>query len=218
MTIAAEETDATEVGAGERVAFIGRTGSGKSFLARALLADVRRLVVFDPKGSLGKPEWGLDLWDSPDASRVQQAEFRLRVRTPLDGNWDPWIWPLMREENITLYVDEVYGVVSGSQPSDALRAIITRGREQGLGVWSATQRPASIPLVFISEADWFFMFQLRLEDDKRRMASFLGEEAFYPLRGHNVIVYNDAWDSPEIYERVNVAPMRNQPSYRKGFQ
>lgn len=207
----------TQVLASDRVAFIGRTGSGKTYLARSMLSRINRLVVLDPKGSLGGSDWNLSLWENPEDATLEAPEFRVRVRTPVDGNWDPYIWRIMDLRNVTLYVDEVYGVIEGTRLSDAMRAVITRGREQGIGVWSSTQRPASIPLVFISEADWFFVFQLRLEDDKRRMSSFLGPMAFRTLKNHNVIVYNDHWDEPRAYRQINAAPMSNVPSYQRGL-
>ena len=146
---------------------------------------------------------------------------------PRDGDWDPYIDAVMERENITLYIDEVYGVVQGRNATDALRAVITRGRELGIGVWSATQRPKDIPLIVISEADWFFMFQLRVEGDRKRMAEFMapidagggyeyGVDEIH-LRDHNVIAFNDSWDYSRLYRRINITPMSNEPSYRKGL-
>lgn len=212
----------------DRVAFVGRTGSGKSYLARSLLRGVNRLVVFDPKGTLGGANWGLTTWEDGGSDALAEDRFRVRVRTPLDGNWDPYLDAVMESENVTLYIDEVYGVVQGRNPTDSLRAVITRGRELGIGVWSATQRPKDIPLVIVSESDWFFMFQLRVEGDRKRMAEFMapidggggyeyGVDEIH-LREHNVIAFNDSWDYSRLYRSINVTPMSNASVYARGFQ
>jgi hypothetical protein len=49
------------------------------------------------------------------------------------------------------------------------KAILTRGRELNVSVWSCTQRPKTIPLSIISESTHFFIFMLNLEADRRRV-------------------------------------------------
>ena len=188
-----------------RVAFVGRTGSGKTYLARALLNDVDRLIVLDAKGTITGPEWRVEDFDGASrALRNPDSEFRLRVPAPINGDWEPFLWAAYEAENCTVYIDEVYGVETGTKPSNALRACITRGRELGIGVWAATQRPSQIPLIILSEADWIFTFQLRLDVDRKRMAELIGPAALDPLSGHNVVVYNDKLEKPVRYRSIVV--------------
>lgn len=193
----------------ERVFIAGRTGSGKTFLSLHLLRKRTRLVVCDPKGTLGElaPEWGLDDWSEKGRKRLLAGDpVRLRIPAPLDGNWTPYLWDVYRAGDVTLYVDELYGVVPpGRTAPEPLLACYTRGRELGIGVVAATQRPSWIPLVAMSEADWFFVFRLTLEEDRRRLASFMGESVMTPITDrYGFLTYNPLWDQPIYTPRLIV--------------
>lgn len=191
----------------DRVAFVGKTGAGKTFLARSLLRSVKRLVVFDSKGTLGAGAgWNLTDWSWANERRLRWGRaVRLRVPAPLDGDWEEYFRACYDARNVTLYIDEAYGVLGpGRRPGLYLTACYTRGRELGIGVWAATQRPSWIPLFMLSEAEWLFVFRLQLEEDRRRIASIIGSSGMRNLHGHNVIVYNQAWDDGIWYERARV--------------
>lgn len=198
----------------QRVVFVGRTGSGKTYLARALLADVKRLFVFDAKGTLAKEEWALTEYDESAVKDYYdvQTEFRVRIPTPIDGDWQPYLWDAYNVRNCTVYIDEVYGVESGTKPTEAMRAVITRGRELGIGVWSATQRPSYIPLIILSEADWIFEFQLRMLDDRKRIASLIGREGLRELKNHQFIAFNDAMNEPIFFNQAKVSKGKAKPA------
>ena len=67
-----------EIQLNERVYIVGKTRSGKTFLARHLLRPVRRLVVIDPKNAL--KGWGLEEWNSETIKSFQEGEdIQLRV-------------------------------------------------------------------------------------------------------------------------------------------
>lgn len=192
--------------ASDRVAFVGRTGSGKTYLARGLLRGVRRLVVFDPKGTL-RTGWNLKDWNFFQAQKLRMGRpCRIRVPAPLDGNWEPFFEACYNAGNVTVYIDEAYGVLSapGARPGRYLNALYTRGRELNIGTWAATQRPAWIPLVMLSEADWLFVFRLQLVEDRKRLSQIIGPDAHTELREHNVLAYNQHWNDPQFYTRAVV--------------
>src|SRR5690348_7842342 len=99
----------------------------------------------------------------------------------------------------------MYGSVTpGRRPDPWLLALYTRGRELGIGVWAAAQRPASVPVVMFTEADWFLMFRLQRFEDQKRMAEYIGDEALRPLYGHSFLLYNANWDRPREYPSIVV--------------
>lgn len=164
-----------------RASFVGTTGSGKSTIARELARQVDRLVCIDPKDELGgDEEWGLEE-SSKDAWKRLKNDQPARIRVPLPVSANPLefldsIFELCYTYGwMTVYLDEAFACVGkGGNPSPFLLALYTRGRSRAIGTWAATQRPARIPLVMLSESEWSFMFRLRLEVDRKRMSEFMG--------------------------------------------
>lgn len=186
----------------ERVFICGKTGSGKTFLARYLTKHIKRLVVLDGKGTLGTPEWGLT--EFTNSSDLHAKEFRLRAYPPLKTDladyWDSILTKCLYAGNITIYIDELYAVCPpNKQPSPSLFACYTRGREYGLGMWASTQRPVWIPLVALSEAEHFFVFRLQLLEDKQRLAAFMGTDVILPIQDEHGFYYMRAVDDDVSY-------------------
>jgi hypothetical protein len=211
---------AIQITSNQRVFTAGRTGSGKTFLEHHILAGIKRLVALDPKGTLGSvtsPGWNLTDWSDKGRKALLAGEpVRLRVPAPLNGDWTPYLWDVYRAGNVVLYVDEMYGVVPpGKAAPEPLIACYTRGRELGIGVHAATQRPAWVPLVTMSEADWFFVFRLTLDEDRRRLASFMGASVMSPIRDrYGFYSYHPEWDDPIYTPRLIV----RKPRATKGRQ
>lgn len=186
----------------QRAAFVGKTGSGKTYLARAFTQPVRRLVVLDPKGTLSPelaPEWNLEPWTQDNVRKLKRGDnIRLRVPAPLDENWAPYLQTVWDIGNILVYIDEVYGVVNpGSKPPAELNALYTRGRERGIGVWASTQRPAWVPLIVLSESEWLFMMRLMLDKDRARMAEIMGAKVLNgipPRDNYGYWFFNASWN------------------------
>lgn len=192
----------------QRIAFAGKTGSGKTFLARYLLRPFRRLIVIDPKMVLGIPKWNLEPLDSKILKDLRAGEAgRVRIWEPpaydKDGNpnWDAIFELVWELGNITLYIDEMYSVCVNGRLSPALRRLYTQGREPGIGTWASTQRPAFVPNEMFSEAEWDFIFMLRMEKDRKKIADGTGcAEILEPIRDeHGFWIYNQLW-SEAIYK------------------
>lgn len=198
----------------DRGIVIGQTGAGKTFFMRYLLKDVQRLMVLDPKGTLYGPkasggDWHLKEWDRRTAKAIRRGA-GFRVRIPHHGGKDPWrayLEAFYRGGNAMLYIDEMNGVVpprTGVVP-DELNAIYTRGRELGLGAWSASQRPAWIPLEVMSEAQWFVLFRVLLDEDRKRMAGLMGPQVLTPIEDDfGFWVRHVSWREPRYYSGLEV--------------
>lgn len=192
----------------DRIALVGATGSGKTYLAGKLLRSVSRLIVIDPKNTLGN-KWGLSDW-SKRSKKALFAGDPLRVRfSPEPG--EEWryeeILSLAYEaENVMIYIDEVYGIVEpGRKPPKYLTADYTRGRELGIGMIAATQRPSWVPLFILSEANWYICFRLMMDEDRRRMSKFMGSSVLaVPPDKYGFYVYSVEWspDDTRYYRKV----------------
>lgn len=192
--------------ANERVAIAGKTGTGKTFLAKHLTRGLRRFVLIDSKGTLDN--WNTVPWDNESAKLLAEGEpVRVRVLSPIvekpeeyRAYFDAIFKAAYDAGDVTVYVDEVYAVTQNGIPAH-LGALYTRGRELGIGVWAAMQRPTFIPLFVLSEADHLFCFFLQLEKDRRRMSEFMGEEVLEAANDEHGFYYARSQDRHPTYVR-----------------
>lgn len=164
----------------DRAAFVGQTGSGKTTLARFVLMMRPYVVVFDPKGQMDVvKDWPSYKLHTRLAELVQAKEPRLIYRPVYaelndDEIMDEFFeWVYLRK-NTTLYVDEIYAVAHGDVYPWYLGACLTRGRERGIQVFIASQRPSRVPQVMFSEAEHVYCFNLKMPQDRERMADITG--------------------------------------------
>lgn len=178
-----------------RLAFVGPTGSGKSYLAREILRHYRNVIIVDPKHqwSWKRPR---DEWYELRAATLGQLYKQLQAadatgqpvlyRPPPEDllpmncrNLDHVADLALQRRNTILYYDELV-YISGSSDWQ-VRApkwyqAMTTGRTRGVGVWNAFQRPSWVPMVALTEAEERFIFYLRNKDDRRRMEEGTGED------------------------------------------
>lgn len=204
------------VRANDRVSFVGKTGSGKTYLAKHVCSPLSRLIVFDSKGTLGGGS-GWNLTDDRGILRELKrgGPGRLRIQTPTDRDWRPWINLLWELTPITLYIDELMAVVPRYHTLVELDDLYTRGRELGIGVFGSMQRPVWVPPFVLSESTWIFLFRVTRED--RKVVAAWGDDdntLMTPIPDdHGFYTYKQGWRKP-IYtprfvarsDRVEVVP------------
>jgi len=174
----------------EHVFVAGRTGSGKTFLARKYLSQYPHVVVLDTKGMTNWPEV-----PEKELSLVTKLEHLGDVDTPkiiYRPGWDEmtdeyyneffrWVY---RRKNTIVWVDEAMSVTPNPHKiPDYYKAILTRGRERNTAVWSLTQRPSGIAQIIMSEATHFFIFDLNLPQDREKIVDVTGATEIYQKPG-----------------------------------
>jgi hypothetical protein len=104
---------------------------------------------------------------------------------------------IFKHGNTTLLVDEGT-VVSNSYKNNYFMKLVRMGTNRGIGVVFISQRPSGIANSVISEASYFFIFKLILDDDKQKLKSFLGEKALqlHTLPKRHFLYYGDDVDDP----------------------
>lgn len=165
----------------DRAALVGTTGCGKTTLAEQLANLRENVVVYDYKGQL---KWAgykrfttLKKLTQQRAGRfiyVPSAE-AARDKDAIEQFFDF----VYRRGNTRLVVDEVTSVSDQYFFPDRYRDVLARGREFNISVLNCTQRPAEIPMQVLSESEYFYMFWLKLEQDRKRMHTVTGIEEEY---------------------------------------
>ena len=180
----------------ERTLLVGATGTGKTYLAQRLVASAPRLVVIDPKSTL-RGQWGLSEYERVrrKVTRGEPVRARFAPEPGGEAGYERVLEDVYHAGNTLVYIDEVYGVVPPGRPAGPyFTALYTRGREMGIGVIAATQRPAWVPLFIASEAQNFIMFALLFARDKKRMAEFMGDAVLADIPDpHGFFFYQTRW-------------------------
>lgn len=176
----------------DRLFIVGRSGSGKSYLERALLdlydTDERTLVefrasvvIFDPNGTF-KYE-GRVVRDPADVAPTRTNPvviYRPSVEAATAEGWNEALRELFNFKGRLLLaideftaLDQLFGVrkLAGG---NYLTAYMGRGRALGKAAIIVTQAPASIPLTVIRNAERFAIFDMPLDDDRERMTGVVG--------------------------------------------
>jgi hypothetical protein len=200
-------TRQTQIGANDRVAIIGKTGSGKTYFAEVLCRPIARLVVIDSKGDIDATKWDLetvpDNWsDSTHLIRrfLRGENMRLRFRAPLNGDYRPILRLIWRAKHCTLYIDEVLAVVPERRPPPMeFDALYTRGRAMDIGVYASAQRPKAIPVNVIAQAEWLFVFRVSRPEDRKYLGAYGDDQQVLasPIKDeHGFWTYHQSWPRP----------------------
>ena len=173
----------------ERWLFVGKTGSGKSYLARALLREMSRrgwpVVIVDPSAFwMGKnPKWdkGEGSIERPKLVTRFDPKARVQLYVPSIPGWqDPGLDALMdaclKRGKLVLYFDETNGIVSANQYSPWFARVVTQGCKHELAVWAATQRPTRVPEILLSQAENWAIFRVITPNDRKKISEYTGSK------------------------------------------
>jgi len=184
----------------EIVAYIGKTGSGKSYLALYHLVDQlekgRNVVVIDfKKGANGCGEYEeLNEWCTylPVGDKMfrrlnKQTWIKILLRYPklrvhqlgltfeeLRGLIDDISGAINEVGDRLLVIEEAHLFAPNHKIPENLQRLITGGRTDGIDTWFVIQRPALMDVTPLSQAHMMYIFQLTDKNDLDRMASVIG--------------------------------------------
>lgn len=172
---------------GEHVTMIGRTGSGKTYLANQLLestaheelpavvlvmkprdstaealkkrAKYRKIFTWPPRPSVWHPRKppGYLLWPKHSFDPTEDNERHA-------GIFAHALMDCYKRGGYIIFADELYSLSEELDLDPELICIWTKGRSMGTGLWGATQKPTHVPLWAYNQATHLF---LAYEQDKR---------------------------------------------------
>jgi hypothetical protein len=184
----------------DRAAFVGQTGSGKTTLARLVCEQRDYCVAHDAKGFLDWPGWRMyrtlrQMSTDPECPPhvIYRPGYGELMDADIQNAFFEWVY---RRERTTVYIDELSSITRGDVYPYYFGACITRGREKGVSVFSATQRPTRIPQIVFSESEHVYAFRLKMPRDRERIAEMCGidDRTLAALRGHEFLYAPQADD------------------------
>lgn len=160
--------------AGEHGAIVGRTGSGKTVLARAILPAAGRLAIIDPKRAFKYPAPVFDSIKQIKRQKPDRFIFRPRPDDLTNIALLDEVYRYVYENPpFTLYTDDVSGIVTIHKVPQYLRTCYMLGREKGISCLASFQRPSALPPFLMSEATNFYIFRLVVPADVKKVAEMV---------------------------------------------
>jgi energy-coupling factor transporter ATP-binding protein EcfA2 len=185
----------------ERGAIIGQTGTGKSVLAKELLAlnPNGRLAIIDPKGMFNYGDEKIEITSNPRriiGGKLERFIFRPTADNlaDIDGYNEVYKY-CYKKGNFLVYTDDVLGIMSRNKYPHYLQVCYQMGRAKKISMLSAFQRPAWLPLFLCSEASKFYLFRLTVGDDIKRVKQFVPDYETGRLRDKHTFLYYDIYES-----------------------
>lgn len=157
-----------------RTTVIGSTGSGKTQFAVWLLStrdfDNRPWIIFDFKGdSLIEQLPAIEIGVNSSIPKKPG----LYVVRPIPELHDTFVtemlWNIWQSGYIGVYIDEGYMI---GNRNAALNACLTQGRSKHIEMIILSQRPVWLSRFVFSESNYFAIFNLTMEDDRKHIKGF----------------------------------------------
>ena len=202
----------------ERGAIIGRTGTGKSFLARHLLPTRGALAIIDPKRGFDVPKVPV-FENAKEIIRRKPPRFIYRPNAEHMTDiaaYDAVYKYCYERGEITVYTDDVVGIMERQRFPHYLQVCYQMGRAKNVAMLSAFQRPSWLPGFMMSEANRLYVFPLSYPADKKKVSEMVpgyAPDSIRPTsdikdRLHSFWFYSDRETERAVYTRLTTTKAR----------
>jgi hypothetical protein len=194
--------------------FLGKSGSGKSFLARHQVGSAARVLICDPNG---EPAWAEGAAVVHDRGELVQAmrgpRWRIAWRGMIGGRGaegvtEEWEWAnrcaLAAGDCLVVWDEVDMCVPTGRLPQHGYR-IVNAGRHVGVRCFACARRPYRLPRDLSANAGRIVAFRMTEPRDLRYLAEVMGEGAAGQLPG---LGEYQAMDWREGGAKVKKSPFR----------
>lgn len=181
----------------------GKRGSGKSFLTRKMIQDLKRLLIYD---SIGEYTQGVIITDLVQLKefwgKVYPGNFRI-IYQPVDpeGDFDSLCCEVCACKNLTFVVEELDRYARPLAMSRPFKEVVQRGRHYRVELIGITQRPHGIDKLLTSQAKQMFIFNTTEPRDIDYFKDVVGYEVvkkIAALQQYEYVKWQDGSDQLEI--------------------
>lgn len=192
----------------QRVAFVGQTEMGKSFLAEHLLAQQPRVIAIDSKPGLNWP--GYHLTDNPVAALLtDKVIYRPPGGTPPESFWMEAVRSLHDRGGGIIYVDEGPVVMTPNRIPKGLADAIRVGAQLGVGVWVSSQESVTVHNTTLRQAKLIVLFYIQGHSDRDKLSKIVGDMAHTTayLKPYEFVVFvrGETYDHDAVPKYMAVA-------------
>lgn len=195
-----------QIPSNKHVLVCGMTGTGKSFLTEQYTKGYRYVVKLDTKGETderhleGKSAWegleeGKDFTICRHLEELDEIDTDKIIYVPdfeeqNEDTFDMFFKWIFERGNTVLWIDELMSIGTVFKYPKNLKRIYTQGRSKNVGVWACTQRPSGIPDCSPANSSYFFVFDMMLPQDRKKMSESTGTTEMMKLpEGYNFWYY-----------------------------
>jgi len=158
---------------------IGQRGSGKSYFARHLIQEAKRLIIYD---TLGEYDIGINVENLDEFKefflKTYQKDFKICYQpVKPQADFDAVCDIVYECGDLTFLVEEIDTFCSAQEISESFANIIQRGRHRDITLIGVSQRPFGIPRLITSQAKIIYSFIHREPRDLEYLKAYIGDEA-----------------------------------------
>lgn len=158
---------------------LGQRGSGKSYLARNLIQEAKRLIIYD---TLGEYDTGINIENLGEFKefflKTYQGNFKICYQpVKPSADFDDVCDIVYECGDLTFLVEEIDTFCSAQEISESFANIIQRGRHRDITLIGVSQRPFGIPRLITSQAKIIYSFIHREPRDLEYLKAYIGDEA-----------------------------------------
>lgn len=195
-------------GPDSRTLIVGRTGSGKTVAAIWHLSNTdfnfRPWLVVDYKGDEGLAQIdAIEIQPGDSVPRDPDIYIVRPVPGADDDEMEKTLWSVWATGRTGLYVDEGY-MLPNNAKSKAMQGIFTQGRSKHIQVIILSQRPVWLSRFAISESDYYQVFWLNDEQDRKTIERFMKYPIMEKLRP-----YHSWWYDVKRDEQFELTGVKN---------
>lgn len=165
---------------------LGMRGFGKSTVARRLVADRRRLLVYDSRREHQAIALPLDYSDFENYVDAAAADdfarpFRVAlIEESYEEDFCALAWVVgvrLRGAGVTVLIDEADLVAQPGRETRIFKRLAAQGRHEAIELIACARRPVELSRFVTAFADEFYLCRTQEPDDLRFLRSIVGADA-----------------------------------------